>query len=183
MNTATTTVIIRSQKYPSIGLVVSDRPTIGGPGSWEFAMDVPYTVSPTVAEEIQQQIRSFRPAVRQALRVDVQAGDSAPKVAAGAVNAPAPPPEEQDSTVVEPEAVVEPVALTDEDHDLVEVEVGKLLAKATIAEREPLLNATAGNEDLPVSLRVAYLNAVVAADGIQQKLIATANEWLELLSA
>ena len=175
------TITIQSQKYPAIGLIVSERPTIGGPGAWEFAMGQPYTVSDAVVGEIREQIASFRPAVREVLRVEVQA-DTAPAAtqAAGAVDAPKPPPDPT-STTVEPED--DAIAFTDDDQELIQVEVDKLLAKATIAEREPLLNATAGNENFPMVLRKAYLEAVIAAEGMQQKLVATAKEWLELLAA
>jgi hypothetical protein len=175
------TVKINSGKYPGIGLIVSDRPKIGGKGSFEFATNTPYTVTEAVVGEIRQQIAGFREGVRKHLTVEVtEAAESETALRAGAVDAPqraeAPPP-------AEPTSPPEPVAgeLSDEDQALVEVEVEKLLAKDTIAEREPLLVATAANEDLPKALRLAYLDAVIAHDDVQKGIKTTAEEWKETI--
>lgn len=173
---------INSPKYPAIGLMVSDRPKIGGPGSFEFAIGQPYEVADPVVEEIQRQIAGFREGVRKVLSLEVR--DLAPVAAAtaGAVQSPPKPKEVESSTPVDP-VEPSPDTLSEDDLALVQIEVDKLLAKNTIAEREPLLIGAAGNDDLPKVLRLAYLDALLAHPEVQKGLKEIAQEWRDTVEA
>ncbi|MDA0267541.1 MAG: hypothetical protein O3A14_11420 [Cyanobacteria bacterium] len=183
---------INSDKYPAIGLIISDRPTIGGPGSFEFTCGHPYAVSDAVVGEVRQQIAGFREGVRRHLTVEARAIAPAASPAVGAVAAPqradeafteegepTPVASSEASTPVEPDVG----SLSDDDRELIQIEVDKLLAKDTIAEREPLLVATAGNDDLPKVLRLAYLDALIAHGDVQKGLKAIAQDWRETVEA
>jgi lysine/ornithine N-monooxygenase len=80
-----------------------------------------------------------------------------------------------------PEVNVEDITdLTDDDLELVEVEVEKLLGK-TIKEAEPILIATGGSPHLPRTLRVLYLEEVQKHPKIQQTLKEVAEKLLAQL--
>lgn len=77
-----------------------------------------------------------------------------------------------------PPAVEDLTVLSDEDIDLVEIEVSKLHGK-TVAEAEPFLIATGGNIELPRLLRIAYVDAVIANPDIAKSLKKTAERLRE----
>lgn len=68
--------------------------------------------------------------------------------------------------------------LTEEDLELVEIEVSKLLGK-TVKEAEPILVATGGSPHLARTLRVLYLEEVQKHPKIQQTLKEVAEKLLE----
>jgi hypothetical protein len=82
---------------------------------------------------------------------------------------------------LEPEAIEEPFVLNDDDQELIEVEVEKLLSRETIADREPLLLAAGANIDIPKEIRKIYLEAVINHPDVQKKLKDTASKVLEQL--
>ena len=61
-----------------------------------------------------------------------------------------------------PPAKAEAVVLSDGDDDLVAMEVAKLKG-LTIAQATPIVENTAMNDELPIELRRAYLQAVIDA--------------------
>lgn len=134
------------------------------------------------------QLKIHYPEVASKLTVEIREPVVAAPVAAAIAN-PAPPPapvvEEEVTTMLgEPEVepvVEEPLVLTEEDLELVEYEIEKLLSKETIAEREPILIATGNNSDLPKELRIAYLEGAIAHAELQKGLKDTARKILEQL--
>lgn len=77
-----------------------------------------------------------------------------------------------------PPAVEDLTELSDEDLELVEIEVAKLHGK-TVAEAEPFVIATGGNIELPRLLRVAYVDAIIASPEIAKSLKKTAEKLRE----
>ncbi|HEY9752450.1 MAG TPA: hypothetical protein V6C46_05840 [Coleofasciculaceae cyanobacterium] len=72
--------------------------------------------------------------------------------------------------VAEPAPEPEPeVVLTQEDQELIAIEVEKL-DKKNVTEGEALLINTATNEGLSRAVRIAYLDAAIAHKGIQKAL-------------
>ena len=68
--------------------------------------------------------------------------------------------------------------LSEDDLDLVSVEVSKLIGR-TIAEATPIVTATAENPDLNIVLRAAYLQEVIDHEDTQKGLKEEAQELLE----
>jgi hypothetical protein len=64
--------------------------------------------------------------------------------------------------------------------DLIQIEINKLIGKS-IAEAQPVLVATGGNEELPLELRKLYLEEVGKHPEIQKGLKAVAEKLLSEL--
>ena len=163
-------ITFQSPKYPGIQL---------GGGLPYFAVGTPYEVAPDVRDKIVQRMATLDPYVAKHFSYSV-VGDESPATAI-AVVAPAPPPAPTPEPEPEPaEDLAAPLDLTDDDRELVEFEVNKLLGK-TIAEAEPVLIATGGNIELHRDLRRAYLDAVMAHADIQKGLKEVAERMIEQL--
>ena len=196
-------VTFRSEKYPAINIPVPDIPGLppGSSGSMDFAMGIPYEVTIATAEAIQRHYSFFPERVKKALRLewrDVAVVAATVPIAQSAVQTPVRAPSkaaDRLSTIVDTNAEVQPldaepeeespaaeiIELSDDDRDLVSVEIAKLLNK-TISDAQPLLEATALNTDLNVVLRREYLNQAIAHPELQKTLKAKAAELLDLLS-
>jgi hypothetical protein len=72
--------------------------------------------------------------------------------------------------------------LSDDDVDLVEVEVAKLRG-LTISEAEPMIETLALNEVLPLALRVAYLTKVSETQAVQVTLRKKATELIDVINS
>jgi hypothetical protein len=162
---------LHSDRFPGLGAPVPQVPggKPGEGGSFTFAVDVPYEVSDDTAAAIAALLESFEPRIQRHFRLSlVDLSTDAVAIAA---------PVEPEAA---PEPVAEPFVLSDDDLELIQVEVEKLKG-LTIAQSTPIIENTALNETLPVELRRAYLQAVIDADtskGVEKK----AQELLSILS-
>jgi len=142
-------LILNSERYPGLGLVVPQIPgaPAGVGGGFTFTAGISYDVTPETAALVEQTIGQFEPRVKRHYSLAI----SDIETAAAAVTA-----------VVVPEVTpaAEPVDLSTDDDDLVSVEVAKLKG-LTIAQATPIVENTAMNDELPIELRRAYLQAVI----------------------
>lgn len=166
-------VTIHSDRYPGLSAPVPEAPGTGKPSSFTFAADIAYEVSDATADALAALLESFDPRIGKHYRLSIVDLNPAVEVAPATADAIAPS---------EPAEVAEPVelVLTDEDQELIDVEVAKLKG-LTVAQSLPIVQNTATNEELPVALRRAYLKAVIAAR-TAKAIDAKASELLELLS-
>lgn len=148
----------------------------GTAGVFLFAFGKPYPVTDETAIAVQQAYQGYPARVQDRLTLSITPlpGEG---VIEGAIAAPAAMPE----SVVAP-ATPEPLALTEEDHELIEIEVAKIDG-LTIAKARPVVEATAMSDELPVELRRAYLQALIDGPGLQQGLKDFAGDLLDVLSA
>lgn len=160
-------VTLYSDRYPGLAAHVPIAPGTGKPSSFNFAASVPYVVADETAAALAAWLASFDERVAKHYRLEVADLEPTPEATE------APPP-------VEPEVTPVDLPLTDEDQELIEIEVAKLKG-LTVAQALPLVQNTALNEELPVSLRRAYLKAVIATRNAKA-IDAKASELLEQLS-
>jgi hypothetical protein len=165
---------ITSSKYPSIGLLcpqIPERPEMAG--TFQFQIGTTYAVTDETYSSLGAQVANMPPYIGD-LRLVLVSEDSG---TAEVVTAPAPAtvPEIADDPVVHVPDITE---LTDEDIDLVGIEVGKLLG-LTVKQAEPILVATGGSPDLPRTLRVLYLEEVQKHPDVQKSLKDVAEKLLE----
>lgn len=173
-------VTFTSDKFPGISLILPEVPGVKppAPGSYYFSVGNAYEVSAACVPAIEEQLAGAPENVRNYIKVSVDSGVS---VAATVAIADPPPP----APVVEPigEETIEPpvaedVELSDDDLDLVQIEISKIVGKK-IAEAEPVLIATGGAPELPKNLRQFYLQEVIKHPEIQKGLKETAQALLE----
>lgn len=171
---------INSDRYPGLGLAVPQVPGApdGTRGGFTFSAGTPYEVTDKTAIAVETAISRFDERVRRHYRlviVDLEI----PEPVAGAVAAPAAAPSKS-APVVDSEPDSEPFSLTEEDQDLIAVEVGKLKG-LTLDKSVPMVERTAMNDEMPVVLRRAYLQAVIDAK-TAKTLNEKAAELLEVLA-
>lgn len=160
-------VTVHSERFPGV-------PFAGVP---YFAVGHAYEVTDEQLSSIQQQLAGFDPGVKADIRLAVS-GFSSAQPAVAIANPPSPPPSNEEELPSTDPSTEDLVELTDEDIDLIGIEVGKLKGK-TIAEAEPILIATAQNLDLPKLLRSTYLEEVIADAELQKGLKEIAARLLE----
>lgn len=160
-----------------------------------FAIGQVYEITPEQKTAILGQYSGYPQRVKDSLKLNFSADPEAPTVAIA--SPPSPPitsshlsPTPRDSEeggIVDTADLAELTELTetpdltelsDDDLDLVIVEIGKLKGR-TIAEAEPVLIATGGNPELPRALRVAYLKEVQSDSELQKGLKDIAAKLLE----
>lgn len=163
---------LNSERYPGLGLAVPQVPGApdGTRGGFTFSAGTPYEVTNETAAAVETAVSRFDERVRRHYRLTVVDLDTSEPVA-GAVVAPAAAPSK---------AAPEPITMTDEDRDLIEVEVGKLRG-LTLDKAIPMVERTAMNDEMPVVLRRAYLQAVIEAR-TAKTLNEKAAELLEVLA-
>lgn len=162
-------ITLHSDRYPGLATHVLKAPGTDKPGSVNFAVDIPYTVADETAAALVALLDSFEERVSRHYRLTI-ADLTPPSEVAGDVTL--------DVTPVE----INPteVTLTEDDEALIEIEVAKLKG-LTVAQAIPIVQNTATNEELPVALRRAYLNAVIATRNAKA-IDAKASELLEQLA-
>lgn len=165
---------INSARYPGLGLAVPQVPGApdGTRGGFTFSAGTPYEVTNETAAAVETAVSRFDERVRRHYRLTVVDLDTSEPVA-GAVSAPAAAPSKA-------APAPEPITLTEEDRDLIEIEVGKLRG-LTLDKAIPIVERTAMNDDIPVVLRRAYLEAVIEAK-TAKTLDKKAAELLEVLA-
>lgn len=165
---------INSDRYPGLGLAVPQVPGApdGTRGGFTFSAGTPYEVTNETAIAVETAIARFDERVKRHYRLTVVDLNN-PEPVAGAVVAPAAAPSK---AAPEPE----PIALTEEDQDLIEVEVSKLRG-LNLDKAIPMVERTAMNDDMPVVVRRAYLQAVIDAK-TAKTLENKAKELLEVLA-
>lgn len=136
-----------------------------------------YQVSQITLDFVRKTLGSYPERVMRYLTVQIS--EPAPSIA---IASPPPPPAHGEAIAPEstPEPEPELIELTDEDRDLIEVEIAKI-DKLTVSQAEPIMISTATAVHLPVAVRRAYLEAAIAHDGIQKSLKTTASKLLEQL--
>jgi hypothetical protein len=161
---------LNSERYPGLGAPVPQVPGApdGTSGGFTFSVGVPYEVTDETAEAIKDLLARTEERVSRHYRLTIMA---VPGAITDAIADPAA------AAVAD---VDEPIALSEEDQDLIGVEVAKLKG-LTAAETKPLVDNTAGNEELPVVLRRAYLQAVIESRPVKAT-SRLATEWLETLA-
>lgn len=175
-------VKLNSRKFPGISIILPDRPNPpGGRGSFEFAMGIEYTLSDASALAVREALNSFPRAVKSNISMQVRPIEIVQPAEPVAAAIAAPVPAAAASDVGAP-AEPDPVELADSDLELISIEVEKLHDK-TVAQGKPIIEATAGNEELPLQIRKSYLDAVVADPELQKGMKETAQDWLEVLSS
>lgn len=176
------TITISSDKFPGISFNCPQIPNLPEQkGSHYFAVGTPYEVTEETLAAIQSQLASSPESVTNELRINVSGNGSTPATTA-AVTAPPPPPAPSKEDEGETPPVEEVTSLTDEDLDLIEVEISKLIGKG-LPESQAQLVATGGNEELPKAVRVAYLDKVVAHPQIKKALKEVATNLKEQIQA
>ncbi len=163
---------------PLVTITSSRFPGAAFPGCPWFASGQTYEISEEQAATIIAAYAGFDPMIKSDLRVEVAgagAAIEADSAIALAVEKPATPVEIEDSPI---EAVPDIAELSDDDLDLIQIELGKLDGK-TIAQAEPLIIKTGGNPELPRLLRVTYLKEVIAHPNIKKGLKDVAEKLLE----
>lgn len=165
---------INSTRYPGLSVPVPQVPgtPTGTRGSFTFSVGVPYEVTDETAGAVASTVATFEERVKRHYRLTVVDLDN-PEPVAGAVAAPAAAPSKA-------APAPEPITLTEEDRDLIEIEVGKLRG-LTLDKAIPIVERTAMNDDMPVVLRRAYLEAVIEAK-TAKTLDKKAAELLEVLA-
>lgn len=163
---------INSERYPGLGLAVPQVPGApdGTRGGFTFSAGTPYDVTNETAIAVETAISRFDERVKRHYRLTVVDLNN-PEPVAGAVVAPATAPSK---------AAPEPIALTEEDQELIGIEVGKLKG-LTLDKAIPMVERTAMNDDMPVVVRRAYLQAVIDAK-TAKTLNEKAAELLEVLA-
>jgi hypothetical protein len=171
---------INSERYPGLGLAVPQVPGApdGTRGGFTFSAGTPYEVTNETAAAVETAISRFDERVKRHYRLTVVDLDASEPVA-GAVVAPATAPSKA-APVVDSAPDPESFTLTDEDRDLIAVEVGKLRG-LTLDKAVPMVERTAMNDEMPVVLRRAYLQAVIDAK-TAKTLNEKAAELLEVLA-
>lgn len=168
-----------SKKFPGISLICPQIPGTDPPqsGSHYFTVGYSYEVTDETKAAIEKQFAGFPPAVSSEISIHVESGLTAATVAI----APPPPatqsnntedktnPSEAGESQDDEPNVDDVLDLSEEDEELIEVEVSKLLGK-TVAEAEPQLIQTGGNPELPKKLRTVYLDQVIQNSKIQKSL-------------
>lgn len=141
---------LQSERYPGLGLVVPQVPGAppGTKGGFTFTVGIPYDVTPETAGAVEKTIGQFEPRVKRHYKLSITDLEAPPVAAVVAPDA--------------PPAKAEAVVLSDGDDDLVAMEVAKLKG-LTIAQATPIVENTAMNDELPIELRRAYLQAVIEA--------------------
>jgi len=165
---------INSERYPGLGLAVPQVPGApdGTRGGFTFSAGTPYDVTNETAIAVETAISRFDERVKRHYRLTVVDLNN-PEPVAGAVVAPAAAPSK---AAPDPE----PITLTDEDRELIGIEVGKLKG-LTLDKAVPMVERTAMNDDMPVVVRRAYLQAVIDAK-TAKTLNEKAAELLEVLA-
>ena len=162
------TVTLQSDRLP--GVQFAGVPLLGA--------GIPVEITLEQKESILTQLSTFDPPLKNSITLNF-GGESD-----GFVDVPAPTPAPTESPEGGAPAVIPELEqlteLSDDDSDLVDIEISKLLGK-TIQEAEPVLIATGGNPDLPVLLRKTYLQRIITHDDLQKGLKAIAEKMLEQL--
>lgn len=170
-------------------MILPERPSPpGGSGSFYLATGVEYTLSEESKNAVESALRTYPAHVKRNIRLEsrllaataiaVSTEPSSETLPGAAIQNPRRPPK----AVAEGDSGTPEINLTSDDGELVQVEVAKLYDK-TIAEGTPLIERTAGNEELPIEMRRAYLSAVIEDGELQKGLKDRAQEWLDLLNS
>ncbi len=167
-------ITFSSSRYPSIQL----------PGLPLMAIGAEYTVSDQDLAVIKSRLSGFSPAIQRSLSLSVRdpkAGETLPitisKPGTKLVT-------EADSPTTEPaepmadSTIPEPIKLTSDDLELVQIEVGKVADKTTATDQKRLIQNLVENPDIGTVFRVAYLEAIAKADGIKATAVTFAQEQL-----
>jgi len=174
-------VTVVSSKFPGISLLCPHAPDTFEAirGSYYFYVGVPRRVTEETRQAIANQYDNFPLAVAGSLKIHYGADDGE----AIAIVPPPLPARTLDPLHPEPaEVEAELTALTDEDVDLINVEVHKLLNKG-VAEAESLLKKTVENGDLQLLLRQEYLRVAIAHKDVQKHVKITATALLKEITA
>jgi hypothetical protein len=163
--------ILTSNKFPGISLFCPDAPDTlqPQPGSYMFFASVPRAVTKATQGAIENQLYNFPPEVKAHINITFSA--DVEEVIDPVV---------EEEVIEESTTVEEVITLTDEDMDLIQIEISKLQGKSA-ADAEPILIATGGNEELPKALRIKYLQMVVIESGLPKALKAVARKLIEQL--
>lgn len=162
-------ITVHSNKYP--GVQFARMPLYAAGNSYE--------ITDEQMADIQKQFAGFSDTVKRDLQVYFEGGTGLAQTIGVANPTPAPS-AQQDAPLPEEVPDISEDDLTDEDLDLVSVEVNKLLGK-TVLVASPLLITTATNAKLPKTLRKFYLQEVIDHNDIQKTLKDKAQEILEQL--
>lgn len=172
---------LSSKFYSSLSFPVPDVPGApeGTAGEYTFANGQRHEVTDRTALAVQGHYDAFPDRVKSRITLLIE-GDEPEAAPAAAVVAPAAAPSKRGKKAapVPEEAPPPPVVVTEEDKELIEAEIEKLMGK-TIAQGEVLLVGVATNEDLPLPVRRAYLEAVVDHEQVQKGLKDRALELAE----
>jgi hypothetical protein len=141
-----------------------------------LSMDTPYPITDEQKESILRQYATFPDRVKSRLRLQFSDGIVEPAIAA-AVQTPLTP-TALEIDLDEPPIVEDLTSLSDEDLDLINVEVSKLIGKP-VADTQPILVATGGDPEQPKLLRSTYLKEVIAHPEIKKTLKDVAAKMLE----
>ncbi len=141
---------------------------------------IPVEVTEEEKQRILDQFAGFQHSVQQKIRLSFSGGvvDTALVPAIAVVPLVSTPAVEVFDINNLPPAVEDLTELSDDDRELVEIEVAKLHGK-TVAEAEPFVIATGGNIELPRLLRIAYVDAIIASPEIAKGLKKTAEKLRE----
>jgi len=174
-------VTITSKHYPGISLVVPELPGVEPPtsGSHFFASGVAYDCTDATIAAIRKLFAGFEERVSSKYSIQVSGAEVSAIAVAVSDPVPAPTKSAESAGSDETPTVIEDVAeLSDEDLDLIDVEISKIDGMS-IKEAEPILIATGGNTELPRLLRKTYLEMVIEHPSIQKKLKDVASKLLE----
>lgn len=174
-------VTVVSSKFPGISLLCPQAPDTFEAirGSYYFYVGVPRRVTEETKEAIANQYQNFPLPVSGSLRIQYGNDDGE------AIVTPPPllPAQTLDSLRPDPvEVEAELTTLTEEDVDLINVEVHKLLNKG-VAEAETLLRKTTENPDLQLLLRQEYLRTAIAHKDLQKHVKITATNLLKEITS
>jgi len=160
---------LNSERYPGLALPVPQVPGTppGTRGSFTFSVGIPHEVTDETATAIADLLAGLEPRVSRHYQLTVLDLSTDAAIAA---------PSEVIPFVDEPAALV----FSDDDNELIEFEVAKLKG-LTIAQATPLIENTALNDELPVELRRAYLQAVIETKNVKA-LDKLATDLLETLA-
>lgn len=179
-------ILFTSTKFPGIALFCPVKPDpTEKQGTFHFSCGIRYTVTEETLEAIRDQLAQAPNPVSEAISLQVY-GSSTVKAAKKAVLEKVTVVDDEPSLAIDLEdeddipTEIEPFELTEEDEELIEIEISKLKGK-TVAKAEPLLSAIALNTDLHSELRKLYLERVLKSEDLQKSLKDTAKEALQLL--
>lgn len=158
-------ITVTSDKYPGAAFALPNSPF--------FSVGVPYEITEEEKGEILKQYGNYDYSVRQAMTLQFTDSVVPPEVTL-AIETPAIEVEVVDAST----PVEDLVELSEEDKELIQMEVAKLYGK-TSAEAEPFVITTGNNIDFPRILRVEYLKAVMADRKLPRAVKTVAEKTLE----
>lgn len=150
----------------------SDRQTVIFAGVPQLLAGVTVDVTHEQVNAIQTRMAGWDESMRKSVRLQWEL-DPIPAVVPVKPTVPVviPPPKPEE----------EPFVLSDEDRDLIEIEINKILG-LTILLAEPLVLKTALSPDLPLGLRIEYLKALIAHPNAKRGIKDVAEKLLEQLT-